>query len=153
MSQRLALFVVLLACCSETFLPSPTVRVDLRHRMPEKELRRLLLADTTFECRRRATVETAGASQRFIVTYKVFQGECDRRYITAVQVEPDGPFSGARGPVASAVVSDGNGRKVPVQITWEATRGCSTVTAGVRVELVPDDPTCKPPRPAGKIFK
>lgn len=155
-SNRAWLLVLALPCltCShETSLPSPTVRVDLRHRLPEKELRRLQLADTTYECHRAVELRAQGAGQRFIITYKLLPGEGGKRHITVVQVAPDGPFTGARGPVASAVVGEGKGGVVPVEIKWEATKGCSTISAGTRVVLRADDPACKAPRPAGKIFQ
>jgi hypothetical protein len=81
----------------------------------------------------------------------VFVADGGKRYITAVQVDPDGAFNGGRGPKASAVVTP-RGEKVAVQIGWEAQKGCGAIHARHELELRPDDPACTPPKPAGKIF-
>lgn len=147
------LALVALTCAEGGTLPSPTVRVDLSDRLPKKARRRLAAADTSYECSRKVTLEGQGARQRFVVTWRLYEAEADRRFITAVQVAPDGPFEGGRGPRASASVAATRGFTVPVEIRWSATKGCSNIRASTMVELRSDDPTCKPPRPTGKIFK
>ena len=153
-SIPLALIGLVMGCCTEGgTLPSPTVRVDLSRHLPGKALRRFVAADTSYQCDRTVTVTSHGASQRFVVAWRVFEADEGQRHITAVQVDPDGPFSGARGPKASAAVNlHRGGKKVSVQISWQATRGCGTIHANQSVTLHPDDSGCKPPRPAGKIF-
>lgn len=156
-ARRHLLFLVVLApltCNEGGTLPSPTVRVDLSEHLPNKALKRFVAADTSYECDRKLTVAAQGGSQRFVVTWRVFEADAGERHITAVQVDPDGAFSGGRGPKASAAVSPAGGkeRKVTVQIGWEARKGCGGIQASQTLTLSPDDPTCKPPRPAGKIF-
>lgn len=149
----LSLLVVVAGCTEGGTLPSPTVRVDLSPHLPRKVQRRLAAADTSYECHRKLTVEGEGARQAFIVTWRVFEADAGQRHITAVQVDPDGPFTGARGPRASAAVDPVKGGKgVSVRVGWQATRGCGTIKASNTLALRPDDPRCKPPKPAGKIF-
>jgi hypothetical protein len=153
---RLALLLLALSAltCSEGGqLPSPTILVDLSDRLPDKTRRQLAAADTGWECRRKVTLEGHGARQRFVVTWRLFQAEAGKRFITALRVEPDGAFEGGRGPRASASVRETRGSTVPVEIRWSATKGCSAIKASTTVELRTDDPTCSPPKPAGKIFK
>jgi len=153
--RHLFLVVVALLACSEGgTLPSPTVRVDLSEHLPERARKRFVAADTSYECDRKLTVAAQGGSQRFVLTWRVFEADAGQRYITAVQVDPDGAFSGGRGPKASAAVSPAGGkeRKVTVQIGWEARKGCGEIRASQTLTLSPDDPSCKPPKPAGKIF-
>jgi len=140
-----------LACAEGGTLPSPTVRVDLSWHLPKKAQRLFAAADTSFECDRKLTVAAEGGSQRFVVAWRVFEADGGKRFITAVQVDPDGPFGGGRGPKASAVVTPG-GDRVTVQISWEARKGCGAIRARQDLELRPDDPACTPPKPAGKIF-
>lgn len=156
-SPRLILLIGIFAsltCSDQGRLPSPTVRVDLSHRLPEKPRRQFAAADTSHECSRKVTLAGQGASQRFVVTWRLFRSGERRRFITAVQVAPDGPFEGGRGPRASASVGPTRGEAVPVTLRWSATRGCGAIRASTTVTLRTDDPTCKPPRlTGGKIFK
>jgi hypothetical protein len=148
------LVVALTATCSESGqLPSPTVRVPLWERLPIKAQRQFAAADTTYECSRKVKLAGKGAAQRFVVTWRLFEAGEGVRFITAVQVDPDGPFEGGRGPKASALVSGTKGKNVSVQIRWSATKGCSSINAQTTIQLRTDDPDCKPPKPAGgKIF-
>jgi hypothetical protein len=147
-----------ITCSGPAELPSPTLRVDLRAKLPRKVLRRLMAVDTSYECSRKLTLRSGGASQRFIVTSRVFDFKEGQRYLTAVQVEPDGPTEGGSSPEASAavgepVIEEGQGMTVPVNLTWSARAGCSKVTAGEQVKLASNDPACKPPSSKVKIFE
>ena len=158
-STILALLALTLATCSEGgTIPSPLVRVDLSDKLPAKVQRRLRAADTGFECHRKVGLTSQGASQQFIVTWRVFEAETGVRYVTAVGVETDGPFTGARAPSGTAVVEDprpreGGGNAVRVRIQWQATKGCSSISARTVEQLDSQDPSCKPPKSGVKIFR
>jgi hypothetical protein len=150
--------LTLTTCSDGGTIPSPLVRVDLQDKLPAKVQRRLRAADTGFECHRKVGLTEQGASQQFIVTWRVFEAETGVRYITAVGVETDGPFTGARDPSGTAVVEDprpreGGGNAVRVHIQWQATKGCSAISARTVEALDSQDPSCKPPRSGVKIFQ
>jgi hypothetical protein len=133
--------------------------VDLRDRLPADVLKRLMAIDMTYECSRTVELAAQGVSQRFELTWRVFAHDSDR-YITAVQVEPDGPTQGGRSPEASATaeptrINEQEGNKlamVPIRLTWSATSGCATVGDTRTVALRADSPGCKPPQNTLKIF-
>jgi hypothetical protein len=142
--------------CGDGQLPSPTLRVDLRDKLPRKALRRLLAVDTTYECSREVTLRVPDASQRFSVSWRVFDFKA-LRYITAVQVAPLGPSQGASGPRASATVGEptaaGDVTTVPIQISFSGRAGCTSFTAGRQVRLRSNDPGCKKPTTKVRIWK
>ena len=154
------LFWILLAgvvsCGGDGQLPSPTLRVDLRAKLPRKPLRRLLAVDTTYECSREVTLRVPDASQRFRVSWRVFDYKA-LRYITAVQVAPLGLAKGASGPEASATVGEptakGDVTTVPIEISFSGRAGCSSFTAGRQVNLRSNDPGCKKPVSGVRIWK
>lgn len=150
-ARHLVWIALLALTCAEGSLPSPTVRVDLRHELPRKVLRRLLAHDSSFECRRKVALAKGGVRQRFVITWRVFEMEPGSRHITMVQVEPDGPFEGARMPSASAMI-EGKGQRRVVQLEWKAQKGCRSVSARKRVPLGTTDPGCKVPKARLKIF-
>jgi hypothetical protein len=146
-------------CSSEGVVSSPVVRVDLRDRLPRNLQRQIAAADTSYPCTRTFTLSEGEASQRFVVNYRVLQGE-QAQHITAVEVVPDGPTEGARGPKASAMVGelrlqeDGSKEvaEVPVRISWSATSGCSRISRTRIMTLRADAPDCKPPAPGKKLL-
>ena len=152
--------LVMLACAQGGTLSSPTVRIDLRDRLPRKVLKKLLAVDTTYECRRKVDLRKAGMWQRFVVTWRVFDAGKAGLHFTALDVAPDGPFSGARAPKASAALGEletvtAKGQPVSrltVQIFLQGVSGCSRRTAGHKEVIRTDDADCKPPRSL-KLFK
>jgi hypothetical protein len=74
------------------------------------------------------------------------------RYVTAVEVNPEGPTRGAGAPVASALVEEPEKARVAVRVSWTADKGCGKVNAGTRVELRADDPSCQKPKGPGKLL-
>jgi hypothetical protein len=144
------------SCGGDGRLPSPTLRVDLRDKLPRKALRRLLAVDTTYACSREVTLRVPDASQRFRVSWRVFDYKA-LRYITAVQVAPLGLAEGASGPAASATVGEptakGDVTTVPIQISFSGRAGCTSFTAGRQVQLRSNDPGCKKPTSKIRIWK
>jgi hypothetical protein len=158
-SLLLLTVAVLLGCEENSRLPSPLVRVDLRAKLPPQLQRRISVADTSYECRKTFTLSSEGASQRFVASWRVL-ADGGSKYVTAVQIEPDGSTSGVTAPSASARVQEmvlrdlGPGRvaAVPVRVTWTAAKGCSKVSATTQVELAANDPGCTPPRTQLKLL-
>jgi hypothetical protein len=147
------------ACGEHTTLTSPVVRVDLRINLPPRLQRRISKRDDSHECNRRFVLEAQGARQAFRVFWRVLD-DGPARHITAVALEPDGPTSGAENPTASAVVGEaenvgGEGaliQRIPLQVTYEASRGCSKIKASTRLSLRGDAPECRRPRPERKLL-
>jgi hypothetical protein len=155
-SGLLALLVfAALHCGGGTELPSPLVRVDLRDKLPAKVLKEMRALGGSYECRREVTLRAEGASQSFVVTWRIYDHK-ESRYFTAVGVEPDGPTRGATSPEATATVDElkreGGASVLPVHLLWSAREGCSTVSARKIVKLRSDDPACKQPKSKLKIF-
>lgn len=164
MSARLALLFPVMTllfggCEGGGSVTSPVVRVDLRARLPEKLQRRLAVADTTYECRKLFKLGVRDAEQGFVASWRVLDEE-GGRYVTAVEVEPDGPTRGGSSPSASASVLDvfnaaAKGQAVvavaPLLVSWSARKGCSSVGASTRLDLRADDPGCRKPKP-GKLL-
>lgn len=159
---RLVLTALLgaVACSGGTMVPSPLVRVDLRDQLPRPVLRRLMAVDTTYECSGSVTLEQGGASQRFEVTWRVFEYRGDR-YITAAQVSADGPTRGGTAPTATGTVgalktrrtSGGTAHtRLPVHISWSAREGCSEVSARTTFTARTDAAGCERPRGTLKIL-
>jgi len=150
------LLVGVVTCGGDGQLPSPTLRVDLRDKLPRKVLRRLMAVDTTYECSREVTLRVPDASQRFTVSWRVFDYKA-ARYITAVQVAPVGLAKGASGPEASATVGEptaaGDVTTVPILISFSGRAGCTSFTAGRKVNLRSNDPGCKKPTGSIRIWK
>jgi len=155
----LALLPVALACEGGHTLSSPVVRIDLRAKLPEAVVRRLAISDTSYECRKPIAVEVSGARQRFVATYRVFDDQ-QGKFITAVQLEPDGPTEGAHSPEASGGVLNLENRGsatrvvavVPLRVSWGATKGCSKLASSIVVMLAADAPDCRPPAPKIKLL-
>jgi hypothetical protein len=156
---RASLLFVLLAGCDRGAVSAPVVRVDLRARLPEKVLRRLVAADTTYECRKPFKLASGGAEQAFLASWRVLD-ETGERFITAVEINPDGPTRGAGSPTASALVEEIQKRRegkdvvgmVPVRVSWSASKGCGKVSAVERIELRADDPACVKPKGPGRLL-
>lgn len=156
----LALLVLAPAGCpSEGNVSAPVVRVDLRGKLPPRVQQLVALADTSYECRRSFKLSAAGAEQVFLAVWRVFE-EGAGRYITAVEVSPEGPTRGAGAPSATALVeelqSQKQGRQLvmvaPIRVSWSASKGCSKVNSSVRLELRADDPGCHKPRGPGRLL-
>jgi hypothetical protein len=144
--------LLLVACEGGRSLPSPVVRVDLRPKLPPTVQRRIAIDDSSYECRRRFAAQAGGASQRFVAVYRVLDDK-EGKFVTAVQVEPDGEASGASSPEATAVVGEVTMRgrapaaaaTAPLRVSWSARQGCGTIRTQTAVDLVADDPGCKAP--------
>jgi hypothetical protein len=163
MTTRLLLLALLVlapvSCQSEGTVSAPVVRVDLRAKLPPRVQRLVALADTSYECRKPFQLSAGGAEQAFLAIWRVFEDGAGR-YVTAVEVNPEGPTRGAGAPSASALVEELQSRKqgqqlvmvAPVRVTWTASKGCGKVKAGVRLELRADDPACQKPRGPGRLL-
>jgi hypothetical protein len=160
MHRPLLLLALLVSSCEGGHaLSSPIVRIDLRAKLPEPVVRRLAIDDTSYECRKPIALEVSGARQRFVATYRVFD-DVQGKFITAVQLEPDGPTEGAHTPEASGAVLnlENRGRAtrvvavVPLRVSWGATKGCSKLASSIVVMLPADAPDCKPPAPKVKLL-
>jgi hypothetical protein len=151
--------LLLVACEGGRSLPSPVVRVDLRDKLPPAVQRRVVIDDSSYECRKPFAAQVSGASQRFIAVYRVLDDK-EGKFVTAVQVEPDGETTGASSPEATAVVGEVKVRgrapaaaaTVPLRISWSARQGCGTIRTQTAVELLADDPSCKPPTLKTKLL-
>jgi len=158
-ARLLLLALIAPACEGGHTLSSPIVRIDLRAKLPEPVVRRLAINDTSYECRRPFALEVSGARQRFVATYRVFDDQ-QGKFVTAVQLEPDGPTEGAHTPEASAgvlnMVNRGSTARVlavvPLRVSWGATKGCSKVASSIVMDLAADAPDCKPPAPKVKLL-
>ena len=157
---RASLVLLLLGGCEGGgAVSSPVVRVDLRARLPEKLQRRLAVADMTYECRKPFKLEAGGAEQAFLASWRVLE-EPGERFITAVEVNPDGPTRGAGSPSASALVEEIQKRRegkevvalAPVRVSWNASKGCGKVSSVVRLELRADDKGCVKPKGPGRLL-
>jgi len=162
MSAALRAWLVLLllgGCEGGGSVVAPVVRVDLRSRLPEKLQRRLAVADTTYECRSPFKLAAGGAEQAFVASWRVLE-EPGERYITVVEVNPDGPTRGAGSPSASALVEEIQKRReskevvalAPVRVSWSASKGCGKLSSFSRLELRADDPGCHKPKGPGKLL-
>jgi len=151
----LALILLGAACEGGHSLSSPVLRVDLRDRLPEAVQRRLAQADTSYECRRGFALEAQGVQQRFLATWRVLD-EGGARLVTTVQLEPQGDTVGGSDPSASAAVGEprvrGNAARVPLRVTWTASKGCGRVSASRELELAADEAGCKPPQRPGRLL-
>ncbi len=155
----LLLLALLVGCQEGGMVTAPVVRVDLRPRLPEKLRRRLAVADMTYECRTPFKLSAGNAEQSFVASWRVLE-EPGERFITAVEVNPEGPTRGAGSPSASALVEEiqkhRRGKEVvglaPVRVSWSASKGCGKVSSAVRIELRADDPGCLKPRGPGRLL-
>ena len=147
------------SCDGSGSVSAPVVRVDLRSRLPEKLQRQLAVADLTYECRKSFKLAARGAEQAFLATWRVLD-DGKEKFITAVEVNPEGPTHGAGAPSASALVEEAEKRHLgsvlvsaaAVRVSWTASKGCSKVEAATRLELRADDPGCQRPKGPGKLL-
>ncbi len=156
----LLLLALLLACQGNTHLTSPVISLDLRHLLPANLQRVVVDSDPSYPCERNFQISTGEVTQRFTLYWKVMD-QGDSRFITAVEVNSDGPISGAVSPEASAMLGevsvkslDGIRHKMmPLHVTLRATKGCQTVKASTDLELRTDFSGCqKPQRPKMKLL-
>lgn len=148
-----------LACEGRTTLVSPVVRVDLRHKLPPALQKQISKKDESYECRKRLSLSDQGARQGFEAIWRVLE-RGPEKYITAVTVEPYGATSGASRPSASAIVGELGQRKTTngmaqtarVKLSWEATKGCSRISADKKLVLRADDPACDRPKLKMKLL-
>lgn len=161
MRLRVLLLALLvgLACDGGKLLSAPIVRIDLREKLPPAVARRQHINDTSYECRQSFALETSGARQRFVASYRVFEDK-QGKFVTAVQLDPDGATEGAHTPEASAgllnLVNRGSAERVlaaaPLRVSWGATKGCAKVSSSKVIELAADAPDCKPPTSKLKLL-
>jgi hypothetical protein len=147
---RIALLAALaVACGGGHTLTSPVLRVDLRDRLPPKLQRQVAIADTSYPCTHRFTLADKGASQRFLASYRVLD-DGTLRYITAVELEPEGDTVGASAPSATAAIGEarraGTASVLPLRVSWQASKGCEKTSAKTTVELRTDSELCRPPK-------
>ena len=150
LSRPFLLASLVLGCGGGHSVSSPVLRVDLRDRLPPKLQRQIVATDTSYPCTHRFTLAAEGASQRFVVGYRVLD-DGTSKHITAVEVEPEGETVGASAPAATAAVGEsrtaGGIAIQRVRVSWEASKGCGKVSATTTVELRADGEGCRPPRP------
>lgn len=143
-SALLALTLLVLSDCdSNQQLHSPTIRVDLSARLPEKASRRAV-SGITYYCRKGVSLSQGAAKQDFIVSWRII--DIDKiRYIVAAEVAPKGKTVGAKNPKASATVGAANplDQNLPLRIYWGAQSGCSTLEATMDTKLSLNDPSCR----------
>jgi hypothetical protein len=149
-SRAILLSLSLAVACGGHSVSSPVLRVDLRDRLPPKLQRQVAKADSSYPCTHRFSLAAEGASQRFLVGYRVLDDGASK-HVTALEVDPEGETSGASAPSATAAVAgirQASGVSVvSVRVSWEASKGCNKVGASTTVELRADGPGCRPPRP------
>lgn len=153
---RWALVAAAYAACSSSgggSIPNPLIRVDFSDKIP-KRLRARAHGGIPLACTKQVTLEASGADQRFVASWRALDID-GVRYVTAVEVVPEGKTRGASSPTATAAVGGlerkGPGDKthdqVHVTISWRAHKGCGQVEQTRRITLAADDPSCKSTQP------